>query len=116
LSLTDYYKAIHLLTQGPPAADARPEAVFFPIRRLGPNSLLRPSGGSALEAMCSLSKLVAIEDIDLTPAMLYRHLMACNLSGLAATDATNRNEVHGSHVLCLSARQFQDQLPGRRIW
>jgi len=116
LSLTDYYRAIHLLTQGPPPADVRPEAVFFPIRRLGPSSLLLPSGDSALAALCSLSNLVVIEDIDLTPAILRRHLTASKSRDLAASDATNRSEMHGANLLCLSRKQFQDHLPGRRIW
>ena len=116
LSLTDYYRAIHLLTQGPPPADVRPEAVFFPIRRFAPESLSLPLGGSALGAMCSFSSLVVIEDIDLTPGMLRRHLSDHKLADVAASDATNRTEMHGTNLLCLSRKELRDCLPGRRIW
>jgi hypothetical protein len=116
LSLSDYYQAIHRLTEDPPPADISPEAIFYPIRRLDQASLLLPTGKSALASLCSFSNLVVIEDVDLTPTILRRHLAAQKLTDIAASDATDRTEMHGTNLLCLTRKLFEQHLPGRRIW
>jgi hypothetical protein len=114
-SLSDYFRGIFLLS-GPAAMEAGDNAVYFSARRFDDGSLLLSDGRSALSALCSLSDLVVIEDVDCTGRSLSRHMEANHLSDLAASDATDRVNMQGTNLLCVSVRSNEQFLPGRRIW
>jgi len=115
-SLTDYFEALHRLTQGaaPPIGDSSP--LFFPVRRFNPGALVLHDGSSLFERLCAIASLVVVEDVDLAPTLLMRHLEGHHLGGLAASDATNRRRAHSSSLLCVAGRDRASCLPGRRLW
>jgi hypothetical protein len=115
LSLTDYFEALHRLTQGEERPNDGNAAVFFPVRRFNPNALVLEDGSSLFERLCALANLAVVEDVDLAPPLLVRHLEQHRLGGLAASDATDAGHVHSAYLLCVGRRELAPCLPGRRI-
>ncbi|MGD0138212.1 MAG: hypothetical protein ABSD28_05000 [Tepidisphaeraceae bacterium] len=115
LSLSDYFRGIHLLSRKA-MADSGGGAVYFVARRFDDASLLLPDGQSALAALCSIGDLVIIEDVDFNARALRRHMEGNDLSDLAAADVTDRVRMQGTNLLCVSQRKNERFLPGRRIW
>jgi len=66
LSLSDYFRGLYLLDQKAVGADDG--AVYFTTRRFDDAAILLPDGRSALAALCSISDLVVIEDVDFDSA------------------------------------------------
>lgn len=116
LSLSDYYRGLHLLTGKDNANCDSSNAIFFPIRRFNDSSLRLPSGGSAIERLCSLAEVCIIEDIDLNTQTLSRHLADYKLTDIAASDATKRFRMRSASLLCICRKEYSHLLPGRRIW
>ena len=116
LSLTDYFEALHRLTQGVEQPIDGDSAVFFPMRRFNPEALVLEDGSSLFERLCTIAELVVVEDVDLAPPMLLRHLERHCLDGLAASDATDGRRIHSGHLLCVAHRNLAPCLPGRRLW
>jgi hypothetical protein len=114
-SLTDYFRGIHLLDQAPDKA-AGHQSVYFVTRRFDDNSLRLPDGQSVFSSLCSLGDLIVIEDVDCTARTLRRHLEVFQLADLAAADATDRKKMQGTNILCVTRRENERFLPGRRIW
>ena len=54
LSLSDYFRGLHLAAGSPLPADVCSEAVFFPVRRFDESALQLPDGESLLSRLCSL--------------------------------------------------------------
>jgi len=100
-----------------PAGDVTDSAmVWFPVRRFDPTSLMLRNGGSLLVRLCRIACLIVIEDVDLDAAAVIDHLAQHHLTGLAASDATDNLHMQGSNLICVSAREFSDFLPGRKLW
>ncbi len=116
LSLSDYYRGLSILSADPPPRDMDPAAIFFPIRRFSGASLDLAGGESALDKLCLLSEVVIVEDVDLEHRALVRYLAERELGHLAASDATDRSQMHTASLLCICAKERASLLPGRRIW
>jgi len=116
LSLTDYFEALHRLTQGEEQPIDGDSAVFFPVRRFNPDALVLEDGSSLFERLCTIAELVVVEDVDLAPPLLVRHLERHHLDGLAASDATDGRRTHSGHLLCVARRNLAPCLAGRRLW
>jgi len=116
LSLTDYFEALHRLTQSDEPPAGRDSTVFFPIRRFNPDALRLEDGSSLFERLCAIANLVVVEDVDLTPHFLVQHLEHHRLVGLAASDATDERYMHSAHLFCVTRREQAPCLPGRRLW
>jgi hypothetical protein len=116
LSLSDYYRGLHLLTAAEDSDTGDAGAIYFPIRRFNDSSLMLPSGGSALEKLCSMADLCVIDDVDLQVGVLRRHLESHRLGALGASDVTDRGRMRSTSLLCVCRREKADLLPGRRIW
>ncbi len=116
LSLTDYFEALHRLTQeGEQPPDSSP-AAFFPMRRFNPDALVLGDGSSLFEGLCAVADVVVVDHVDLAPRRLVRHLEAHRLDGLAASDVTDGRRSHSGHLLCVTRRDLTPCLPGRRVW
>jgi hypothetical protein len=116
LSSTDYFEALDRLTcDGGQATDGG-SAVYFPVRRFNPEALVLEDGSSLFERLCAIANLVVVEDVDLAPPLLVRHLEQHRLDGLAASDATDVGHMHSAYLLCVGRRELAPCLPGRRIW
>jgi len=116
LSLTDYFRGLHYLTEEPLPHDIRPQAVFFPARQFDESAPLMPDGSSIFGKLCRLAEAVIIEDVDLDARMLRRHFERYGLTHLAATDATDRSRMRSASLLCVAEKACAAMLPGRRIW
>lgn len=90
--------------------------MFFPLRRFNPDALRLDDGSSLFEHLSRRADLVVIEDVDLTPELLRDHLEANGLHHLAASDPTHRNRMQTARLLCVTRRDLEAALPGRRIW
>lgn len=116
LSLSDYFHGLAAINEIPKDNIPGPRSVWFPVRRFNQNSLLLPSGGSILQRLCQIASLIVIEDVDLDAEAMIEHLSRHQLRELAASDATDRLHMQGSNLICASARQYSDCLPGRQFW
>ncbi len=116
LSLSNYYKGLQLLHNKDASNDGDTNAIYFPIRQFNPGCLQLPDGSSVLKKMCSLAKLVVIEDVDLTKKKLIKHLIEHNLENIAVSQVNKHNRINSAHIFCLCNTEFEDFLPGKRIW
>ncbi|HBT76517.1 MAG TPA: hypothetical protein DEB39_06235 [Planctomycetaceae bacterium] len=81
-SLTDYFQALYRLTVGPPPPDTTDRAIFYFVRKFCSDSLTLPDGSDALEKLARQAHCVVVEDVDLDPRMLKRHLKKRNIDSL----------------------------------
>ncbi len=95
-SLSDYFKAIRLITGG--KVDERDETVYVAIRRFDDCAFVLPSGHSLIGQLMRMTDRVIIEDVDLTVRHLQEHLERFDLDGLRATDVTDRQRMRGASV------------------
>ncbi len=116
LSLLNYYKGLQLLDSTDASNDGDTNAIYFPIRQFNSSCLQLPEGNSVLEKLCDLAKLVVIEDVDLTKKILIEHLIEHNLENIAVSHVNRHNRINSAQVFCLCNTEFEDFLPGKRIW
>lgn len=115
-SLSDYYRGLYQVSERCQMAMNDRSSLFFPVRRFNLDAMLLPEGSSILEHLCQLADLIVIEDVDLTAAVLCEHLKVNSLHNLAACDATDRTRMQSASLLCITRRELESALPGRRIW
>jgi hypothetical protein len=116
LSLSSYYKGLQSLYSKDVLNDDGTNAVYFPIRQFDSACLLLPEGNSVLEKLCDLAKLVVIEDVDLTKKFLIEHLIEYNLENIAVSHVNRHNRINSAQIFCLCSTEFEDFLPGKKIW
>lgn len=116
LSLSNYYRGLQLLYSKGTSNNGDTNAVYFPIRQFNPMCLRLPEGGSALEKLCNLAKLVVIEDVDLTKKGLIQHLIEYDLENITVSHVNRHNRINSAQVFCLCDKEFEKFLPGKRIW
>ena len=116
LSLSNYYKGLQLLHNKDALNDSDTDSIYFPIRQFNSGCLQLPEGDSILEKLCNLAKLVVIEDVDLTKKILIEHLIEHNLEGVAVSHVNRHNRINSAQVFCLCNADFEEFLPGKRIW
>ena len=116
LSLSNYYKGLQLLDRTDATNDGDTNAIYFPIRQFNPSCLRLPEGNSILEKLCNLAKLVVIEDVDLTKKILIEHLIEHNLENIIVSHVNRHNRINSARVFCLCNADFENFLPGKRIW
>lgn len=115
-SLSDYFRGLRRISQPWTPVSPPEDSLFFPLRRFDHDALMLDNGSSIFDQLCRRTELVALEDVDLTPELLQQHLEAKNLHHLAASDATDRVRIQTANLLCLTRREFESALPGKRIW
>ncbi len=115
-SLSDYYRGLHLVGKRSPKTRNYNGSLFFPLRSFNQDALVLPDGCSVLDQLCRTASLVVIEDVDLTAEVMIEHLKSKDLQHLAASDATNRIRMQSASLLCVTRRELEAALPGRRIW
>ncbi len=116
LSLSNYYKGLQLLHSLNPLSDGGANAIYFPIRRFNPASLLLPDGKSVLEKLCNLAKLVVIEDADLTKRDLIEHLIKYYIENIAVSHVNRHDRINSAQIFCFCNTEFGNALSGKRIW
>ena len=80
-SLSDYFKAIHLVMGGQLTADE--SLIYVPLRVFDEDILVLPSGRSIIAQLLTMANQLVIEDADLLPCHLERHVRQFALDGLS---------------------------------
>ena len=112
LSLTEYYKALALVTQPRLAVAHDEQCVYYPLRQFSDQSLLLPDGSSIVTSLCRMAPMVVVEDVDLTAASLRSHLAVHGAAEMAATEVTDRMRMQSARLLCVSRQVYAGDLPG----
>jgi hypothetical protein len=95
-SLSDYFKAIHVVMGG--RLSASEDAVYAPLREFDDDVLVLPSGRSLIARLLTMASQLVIEDVDLLPSHLERHFKQFALCDLSVTDLTNQAKRRGAAV------------------
>ena len=101
-SLSDYYRAIHLVTGGMSPADG--DFVYVPLRTFDDSILVLPSGRSLIDQLLTMANHLVIEDADLLLNQLVHHFEQFALGHLFATDLTGRAKRRGAAVYLVERR------------
>jgi hypothetical protein len=102
-SSSDYFKAICAVMEGNVSAN---EDIFYvPLRKFDEKVLVLPSGRSLIAQLLTMTDQLIIEDADLLPCHLERHLAEFALVDLSVTDLTNQANRRGAAVYLISKRQ-----------
>ncbi|MEN6407536.1 MAG: hypothetical protein ABFC77_13830 [Thermoguttaceae bacterium] len=104
-SLSDYFKALHLVMGGQLTADESP--IYVPLRVFDEGALVLPSGRSIKAQLLTMANQLVIEDADLMPCHLDRHLKQFALSDLPVTDLTERAKRRGATVFLVERKPVQ---------
>lgn len=117
--LSDYYRAISLLF--PRLADdlGREEEgpqVHYPLRVFDPRSLVTPEGRSLIQRLMEVSRNVAIEDGDLGPGDLARHMSEHSLHDIRVFDLSGPLRLSLNHIFWLTRSDSDLPIRGAMIW
>jgi hypothetical protein len=104
-SLSDYFKAIHVVMGGQLAADE--SHIYVPLRVFDEDILVLPSGRSIIAQLLTMANQLVIEDADLMPCHLDRHLKQFALSNLSVQDLTERAKRRGATVFLVERKPVQ---------
>ncbi|MEN6459111.1 MAG: hypothetical protein ABFC63_09285 [Thermoguttaceae bacterium] len=96
-SLSDYFKAIHVVMGGQLTADE--SHIYVPLRVFDEDILVLPSGRSIIGQLLTMANRLVIEDADLLPCHLDRHVRQFALDGLRITDLTEQAKRRGGDRL-----------------
>jgi hypothetical protein len=116
-SLSDYYRALHLISGGQGEMEIAKGEVCLPLRALDPECLVTSDGASVLARMLQHCDYLIVEDADLRPKELVEHLNAFALHGLTACDMTRAQGLTGNYAYVLWGRDGKEpRLGGERLW
>ncbi len=107
LSLSDYFKAIHLVMGGR-LSDGE-DILFAPLRGFDDEVLVLPSGRSLIAQLLAMANQVVIEDADLLPYHLERHFKRFALDGLSVVDLTDQARRRGAAVYLIERKPASDR-------
>lgn len=102
LSLSDYFKAIHMTMGGEVDNDA--DTAYVPIRRFNGETLVLSSGRSLIAQLARMSDRIIIEDVDLTAKQVREHIDEFGIVGVRAVDMTDRQRVRGASVTLIDKK------------
>jgi hypothetical protein len=103
-SLSDYFKALYLAAGGTPLANE--DLLYVPLRVFDDEVLVLPSGRSLVAQWLTMANHLVIEDADLLPDHLDRHLERFALNGLSVTDLTGQARRRGATVFLLEKDKY----------
>lgn len=116
-SLSDYYRALQLALADGKEEEVSEDGAWLPLRALDPGCLIAADGTSVLARLLEHCDYLIVEDADLRPKDIVKHLRAFSLDGLAALDMTKTLGLIGNHAYLLSSKgEKKTSLPGERIW
>ncbi len=116
LSLTEFYRGLCLAMAQDVSACA--DAIFLPIRKTNPQSLVAADGTSMVSGLAEICDYVIIEDADLTANGLVEHATAFNLHSITITDMTRAMRLASNRAYVIGRNESASdlQLQGERIW
>ena len=101
-SLSDYFKAIHIVMGGGFSADG--DHVYVPLRVFNYDVLVLPSGRSLIARLLSMANYLVIEDVDLLPQHLECHFKQFALGDLSVTDLTRQANRRGATIYLIEKK------------
>jgi hypothetical protein len=104
-SLSDYFKAIHIVMGGQLTADE--SLIYVPLRVFDEDILVLPSGRSMISRLTTMANQLVIEDADLSACHLDRHIRQFALSDLRVTDLTEPARRRGAAVFLIEQESVQ---------
>ncbi len=104
-SLSDYFKALHIVMGGRLSADEN--LLYVPLRVFDDDVLVLPSGCSIIAQLRTMANQLVIEDAELMPYHLDRHLKQFALGGLSVEDLTERAKRRGATVFLVERKPVQ---------
>jgi hypothetical protein len=104
-SLSDYFKAIHIVMGGQLTADE--SLIYVPLRVFDEDILVLPSGRSVISRLMTMADQLVIEDADLSACHLERHIRQFALGGLRVTDLTERKKRRGATIFLIERNSVQ---------
>jgi hypothetical protein len=104
-SLSDYFKAIYLITTGNPVDEDC--MIYIPIRRFDDSALTSPNGQSLIGQLMNMTDRIIIEDRDLSSSYLQQHLEKNGLKHLCIREIAGRRGMRGAPV-CLIHKRFEN--------
>ena len=96
LSLSDYFKALGLVTGEVPNQGCK--GYYTALRCREETALIMPDGNSLISRLLELADRVVIEDMDVTPRLLSQHIEEFGLMGLQVTDMADHRQPHRASV------------------
>ena len=102
-SASDYFKALCIVSGGALSADGN--VVYVPLRVFDDEVLVLPSGRSLVAQLLAMANHLIIEDADLLPDHLDRHLKRFALHDLSVTDLTGQAKRRGATVFLVEKYQ-----------
>jgi len=104
-SLSDYFKAMYVVMGGGLSADEN--LLYVPLRVFDDDVLVLPSGRSIIAQLLTMANQLVIEDADLMPCHLDRHLKQFALGSLSVKDLTERAKRRGATVFLVERKPVQ---------
>jgi hypothetical protein len=102
-SLSDYFLAMKLVL-GEPAPSGE-SMIYAPFRRFDDRALVLPTGRSVIGELMKMTDKILIEDSQLTPGCLRKHIRSFGLESLTVTDLSHRKRGQGASVAIIGRRQ-----------
>lgn len=114
-ALSDYFKAMSRafpeLLNG--SADGRTgKQCWLPIRKFNENALVLPDGQSLINAITRIGKVIVIEDGDLKPEILTKHIELYCPDSIVVRDLSRRLRLSTNHVYILARKGMDAKLEG----
>jgi len=81
--------------------------LYVPLRVFDDDVLVLPSGRSIIAQLLTMANQLVIEDADLMPYHLDRHLKQFALGGLSVKDLTERAKRRGATVFLVERKPVQ---------
>lgn len=103
-SVSDYFKAMHVLAGGTLSADEG--LLYVPLRVFDDEVLVLPSGRSLIAQLLTMTNHLVIEDADLLLNHLERHFKRFALRDLSITDLTEHTKRRGATVFLIEKDQY----------
>jgi hypothetical protein len=104
-SLSDYFRAIHIVMGGQLTADE--SLIYVPLRAFDEDILVLPSGRSIIAQLLAMANQLVIEDADLLSSHLERHVRQFALDDLRITDLTEQAKRRGATVFLVERKPVE---------
>ncbi len=115
--MTRYYEALAATTRAPLPSLATRDTAWLPVRVFDQECLIAADGSSVLERLAQQCSCVIVEDQDMRPEDVLRHLRRFSLYDLAVLDMTQTmGLVTNYSYLMWFTTEPAPPVEGERIW
>lgn len=118
LSLSEFYRGLHFISTPPSDVEFLEGGPFLPVRTFNLECLVTSDDKSVIASLIENCDYVIIEDADLRPQDIIKHVMMFSLWFISIQDVTKALGLTGNHayVLWHKTEAVVPDFPGKRIW